>query len=52
MIVVFRSRLRPEARDEYMAWAKRMAVIVTTISGYLSHRVFSAEDSERLHDLL
>ncbi|SRR5258708_30121436 len=34
IVVVFRSRLRPEARDEYMAWAKRMAVIVTTISGY------------------
>jgi hypothetical protein len=31
-----------------MAWAKRMAVIVTTISGYLSHKAFSAEDSERL----
>jgi heme-degrading monooxygenase HmoA len=48
IIVVFRSRLRPEAREEYLVWAKRMAATVVTIPGYLSHKAFVAEDGERL----
>lgn len=48
IVVVFRSRLRPEARDDYLVWAKRMAATVATIPGYLSHKAFVAEDGERL----
>jgi heme-degrading monooxygenase HmoA len=48
IIVVFRSRLRPAAREEYLVWAKRMAATVATIPGYLSHKAFVAEDGERL----
>lgn len=48
IVTVFRSRLRPEARDEYMALAPRMAELARTMPGYLSHKTFVAEDGERV----
>ncbi len=48
IVTVFRSRLRPEAIDEYTTWAGRMNALVKTMPGYLSHKVFTAEDGERV----
>ncbi|ODS96728.1 MAG: hypothetical protein ABS56_12565 [Lautropia sp. SCN 69-89] len=48
IVTVFRSRLNPEARDEYMALAPRMAELAKSMPGYLSHKTFVAEDGERV----
>ena len=46
IVTVFRSRVRPEARQEYMQWAERMGVLAKKMSGYISHKGFLAEDGE------
>src|SRR5690606_1178765 len=48
IVTVFRSRLKPEGRDEYMALAPRMAELARTMPGYLSHKSFVADDGERV----
>src|ERR1041385_7307122 len=48
IIAIFRSRLREDAREEYMAWAKRMTALAIAMPGYLAHKLFTAEDGERL----
>jgi heme-degrading monooxygenase HmoA len=48
LITVFRSRLRPGLRDEYVALAERMNEIAKTIPGYISHKGFFADDGERV----
>ena len=48
IVTVFRSRLKPEGRDEYMALAPRMAELARTTPGYLSHKSFVADDGERV----
>ncbi len=48
MVTVFRSRLKPENADEYYRWAQRMSAIAKTMPGYISHKVFVAEDGERV----
>ena len=48
VITVFRSRLRPEGEKEYYEWAPRMSALAQTMPGYVSHKVFVAEDGERL----
>lgn len=47
IVTVFRSRLRPEAQDEYMQWATRMSDLAKTMPGYISHKTFTAPDGER-----
>jgi len=47
-VTVFRSRLRPGARDEYLALVRRMIELAETMPGYISHKDFSAEDGERV----
>jgi heme-degrading monooxygenase HmoA len=47
VVTVFRSRLRPEAQAEYMQWAPRMSELARKMPGYVSHKVFVAEDGER-----
>lgn len=47
IVTVFRSRLRPGIREEYVALADRMAAIAKTMPGYISHKDFFAEDGER-----
>jgi heme-degrading monooxygenase HmoA len=47
IVTVFRSRLRPEAQDEYMQWATRMSELARTMPGYISHKTFIAPDGER-----
>jgi heme-degrading monooxygenase HmoA len=48
IITVFRSRLKPDAVDEYGPMAKRMSELARTIPGYVSHKGFVAEDGERV----
>ena len=48
VLTVFRSRLREDARADYTAHAQRMSELARTMPGYRSHKVFTAEDGERL----
>jgi heme-degrading monooxygenase HmoA len=48
LITVFRSRLKPGLRDEYVALVDRMAEIARTMPGYISHKGFFADDGERV----
>jgi heme-degrading monooxygenase HmoA len=48
IITVFRSRLRPGVRDEYVALVERMNAIARTMPGYISHKGFFADDGERV----
>lgn len=48
IVTVFRSRLKPENAPEYYETAKRMSEIARSMPGYVSHKVFIAEDGERV----
>lgn len=48
IVTVFRSRLREEARSEYMALAPQISALAKGMPGYISHKVFVAEDGERV----
>ena len=48
IVTVFRSRLRPDVREDYLALANRMNEIARTMPGYVSHKGFFAEDGERV----
>ena len=47
LITVFRSRLKPGVRDEYVALVDEMEKLARTMPGYISHKSFYAEDGER-----
>ena len=48
LITVFRSRVKPEAQEEYGRWAARMSELARAMPGYLSHKGFVADDGERV----
>ena len=48
IITVFRSRLKPGAQEEYGKWAGRMSELARKMPGYISHKVFVADDGERV----
>lgn len=48
ILTIFRSRLRPEAVEEYTRWATRMSELARAMPGYVSHKAFTAEDGERV----
>jgi len=48
LITVFRSRLKPGVRDEYVALVERMNELAKTMPGYISHEGFFAEDGLRV----
>ena len=48
MITLFRSRLRPEAREEYERWAARMLALASAMPGFVAIKSFAAEDGERV----
>ena len=48
IVVVFRSRLRPGLRDEYVALVDRLNAVARTMPGYISHKGFFADDGERV----
>ena len=47
VVTVFRSRLRPDA-SAYADDAAAVAALARTMPGYVEHKVFSAEDGERV----
>ena len=48
LIIVFRSRVMPQARDDYAHWMARMSALAVTMPGYLSHKGFAAQDGEQV----
>jgi heme-degrading monooxygenase HmoA len=48
IVTIFRSRLKPGVRDEYVAQVERMNELARTMPGYISHKGYSAEDGERM----
>src|SRR4029079_7611666 len=46
IVTVFRSRLRPGAREDYIALVDRMVELAKTMPGYISHKGFFADDGE------
>lgn len=48
IVTVFRSRLKDDCRDEYMELGARMRAIGGSMPGFVSHKVFVAEDGERV----
>lgn len=48
IVTVFRSRLKDEGRAEYMALAPSVSAMAASMPGYRSHKVFTAEDGERV----
>jgi heme-degrading monooxygenase HmoA len=48
IVTVFRSRLRPEAQEEYAVLAPRISELARRTPGYVSHKTFVAEDGERV----
>lgn len=48
IVTVFRSRLRPGVKEDYVALVDRMAAIAKTMPGYISHKGFFADDGERV----
>lgn len=48
VVTVFRSRLRPEAVEEYGPLADRMAELADGMPGFVERKTFVAEDGERV----
>ena len=48
LVTVFRSRLKPGVRDDYVALVDRMEKIARNMPGYISHKGFFADDDERV----
>ena len=48
IVTVFRSRLKPGLREEYVALVARMNELARTMPGYISHKGFFADDGERV----
>ncbi|MFG6466310.1 antibiotic biosynthesis monooxygenase family protein [Roseateles sp. BYS87W] len=48
IVTVFRSRLKDESRTDYFDLAPQMGALAQTMPGYLSHKVFTADDGERV----
>jgi heme-degrading monooxygenase HmoA len=47
IVTVFRSRLMPGLKEEYVALVDRMVELAKTTPGYISHKGFFADDGER-----
>jgi heme-degrading monooxygenase HmoA len=48
IVTIFRSRLKPEARTAYDPMAAHMSELARAMPGYVSHKVFTADDGERV----
>lgn len=47
VVVVFRSRLRPEHAEEFHALAAQMLELARSMPGFISYSSFRSEDDER-----
>ena len=48
IVVVFRSRLRPNLGEDYVACTKRMWKIVESLPGFISAKGYTADDGEKV----
>ena len=48
IVTVFRSRLMPGVREDYVTLVDRMVELAAAMPGYISHKGFFAEDGERV----
>ncbi|MFM9082411.1 MAG: antibiotic biosynthesis monooxygenase family protein [Actinomycetota bacterium] len=48
IITVFRTRLRDEAREEYVPMAAEMSELARAMPGFVDAKTFSAPDGERV----
>ena len=48
IVTVFRSRLLPGVREDYLVLAARMNELAAQMPGYVSHKGFFADDGERV----
>ena len=48
VIVMFRSKLTPEAKDDYKAMAEEMLVRARTMPGFVDFKTFVADDGEHV----
>ena len=48
IVTVFRSRLMPGVREDYLKLVERMTELARQSPGYISHKGFFAEDGERV----
>lgn len=48
ILTVFRSRLSPDSREEYVSMASHMSDLVKAVPGYISHKTYTADDGERV----
>ena len=48
IVTVFRSRLMPGVREDYVTLVDRMIELAATMPGYISHKGFFADDGERV----
>ena len=48
VVTVFRSRLRPEAREEYAVDAPRVLALARSMPGFVEAKGFVADDGERV----
>jgi heme-degrading monooxygenase HmoA len=48
IVTVFRSRLKEAGQDEYLELAPKISALAQSMPGYRSHKVFVAEDGERV----
>ena len=48
VVVVFRSRIRPEGEAEFHELADRMLALAQTMPGFISYKAYSADDGERV----
>jgi heme-degrading monooxygenase HmoA len=47
IVTVFRSKLMPNVRDDYVKLVERMVELAKATPGYIAHKGFFAEDGER-----
>ena len=48
IVTVFRSRLMPGVREDYVTLVDRMIELAAGMPGYISHKGFFADDGERV----
>lgn len=48
VMTIFRSRLCPDANPEYSETAEELSGLARSIPGYVQHKVFTADDGERV----
>ena len=48
IVVVFRSRLRDANADDFQALADRMHALAASMPGFISYKVYVADDGERV----